>query len=119
MPRDDATYKRVVGEYTARGFPGCIGSIDCVHIGWDRCPTQYTNVYTGDETYPIWSFLLPIQLSKSGHPPFFVRCRIPNWVHTQIGVSTLLLHPKWVQMHNLSADERFVRFLRQIGPALS
>ena len=51
MPRDDATYKRVVGEYTARGFPGCIGSIDCVHIGWDRCPTQYTNVYTGMEGF--------------------------------------------------------------------
>jgi hypothetical protein len=74
---------------------------------------------TGDEKYPIWSFLLPIQLSKSGHPPFFVRCRIPNWVRTLIGVSTLILHPKWVQMHNLCADERFVRFSRQIGPALS
>jgi hypothetical protein len=45
MPRDDAMYRQVVGENTARGFPSCIGSIDCVHIGWDQCPTQYTNVY--------------------------------------------------------------------------
>jgi hypothetical protein len=38
MPLDDASYRKVVGEYSSRGFPGCIGSVDCVHIGWDRCP---------------------------------------------------------------------------------
>jgi hypothetical protein len=33
MALDNATYRKVVGEYTARGFPGCVGSVDCVHIG--------------------------------------------------------------------------------------
>ena len=51
MPLDDATYRKVVGEYTARGFPGCVGSVDCVHIGLDRCPVQYTNMYNGKEGY--------------------------------------------------------------------
>jgi hypothetical protein len=74
MPRDDATYKRVVGEYTARGFPGCIGSIDCVHIGWDRCPTQYTNVYTCKEGFPSIAYEVIctsrkfIQSVTVGHP---------------------------------------------------
>ncbi len=38
---------------------------------------------------------------------FFVRCRIPNWVRVQIGVSSLISLPKWAQLHNLSADEKF------------
>ena len=34
MPRDDTELRFVVGEYEALGLPGCIGSVDCVHIGW-------------------------------------------------------------------------------------
>ena len=30
MPEDEATFQKVVGEYTARGLPGCVGSVDCV-----------------------------------------------------------------------------------------
>jgi hypothetical protein len=40
MPSDDKTFNKVVGEYTNRGLPGCVGSIDCVHIAWDKCPTS-------------------------------------------------------------------------------
>lgn len=74
MPMDEATYSRVVGEYTSRGFPGCIGSVDCVHIGWDRCPTQYHNVYTGKEGYPSIAYEVIctsrkfIQSVTVGHP---------------------------------------------------
>ena len=41
MPRNDEEYKHVVGDYTARGLTGSIGSVDNVHIAWDRCPTMY------------------------------------------------------------------------------
>ena len=74
MPRDDATYKQVVGEYTDRGFPGCVGSVDCVHIGWDRCATKSTNVYTGKELFPsianevICTSRKFIQSVTVGHP---------------------------------------------------
>jgi hypothetical protein len=33
IPHYGASYQKVVGEYTSRGFPGCIGSVDCGHIG--------------------------------------------------------------------------------------
>ena len=33
MPYDDLTYHKVSDEYAARGLPGCVGSVDCVHIG--------------------------------------------------------------------------------------
>ena len=51
MPLDEASCRNVVGVYTARGFPGCVGSVDCVHIGWDHCPVQYTNMFKGKEGY--------------------------------------------------------------------
>ena len=41
LPNDKESFNRVVGDYMNRGLPGCVGSIDCVHIGWDKCPSQY------------------------------------------------------------------------------
>ena len=32
MPRDEDTFRNVSAEYEARGLPGCIGSVDCVHL---------------------------------------------------------------------------------------
>ncbi len=32
--------------YGAVGFPGCIGSIDCVHIPWERCPAADRALFT-------------------------------------------------------------------------
>jgi Plant transposon protein len=30
--------KRIMSLYAARGFPGCIGCIDCQHYLWEACP---------------------------------------------------------------------------------
>lgn len=38
--------------YEQSGFPGAIGSIDCVHVWWDRCPVNIANVCLGKEKYP-------------------------------------------------------------------
>jgi hypothetical protein len=46
-PRDEHEYRFVVDAYAAVGLPGCVGSVDCVHIGWDKCPTQHMNLYKG------------------------------------------------------------------------
>ena len=34
-PRDNSEMEKVSSLYAASGFPGCIGSIDCVHIRWE------------------------------------------------------------------------------------
>ncbi len=38
FPQDKDGHKYVVDEFRSIGFPGCIGSVDCVDVGWDKCP---------------------------------------------------------------------------------
>jgi hypothetical protein len=103
MPQDNATYRRVVGEYTARGFPGCIGSVDCVHIGWDRCPTQYTNLYTGKEGFASIAYEVIctsrkfIQSITVGHPGTRNDKHI---VRTDATVTDLLYGNGWLNSKN-------------------
>ncbi len=40
----------------ADGLPGCMGSIDCTHIGWTRCLTSVRSWYVGKEGVPTVSF---------------------------------------------------------------
>ncbi|KAJ9543304.1 hypothetical protein OSB04_023011 [Centaurea solstitialis] len=42
---DDLTRLLAVGE--KRGFPGMLGSIDCMHWKWKNCPTAWHGMFTG------------------------------------------------------------------------
>ena len=75
MPHDEESFAKVVGEYSARGLPGCVGSVDCVHIGWDKCPSaQYLNMFKGKEGFPSIAYEVIctsrkfIQSVSVGHP---------------------------------------------------
>jgi Plant transposon protein len=74
FPRDDAEYNFVVEEYAKLGFPGCVGSVDCVHIGWEKCPFQWKNLFKGKEKYPSVAYEVVctsrkfIQSVSPGHP---------------------------------------------------
>ena len=52
-PSDPKTASRVYGNY---GFPGCVGSMDGVHIPWEACPWQMKHLHTGKEGYPTIAF---------------------------------------------------------------
>jgi hypothetical protein len=45
-----------VETYADEGLPGCMGSIDCTHIGWTRCRTSVRSWYIGKEGVPTVSF---------------------------------------------------------------
>jgi hypothetical protein len=74
MPKTEEQFEFVVGEYSARGLPGCVGSVDCVHVGWDKCPSMYHNMYTGKEGFPSIAYEVIctsrkfIQSVSVGHP---------------------------------------------------
>jgi hypothetical protein len=45
-----------VATYENEGFPGCMGSIDCTHIGWTRSRESVRSWYIGKEGVPTVSF---------------------------------------------------------------
>ena len=42
----------VMKEFGERGFPGCVGSIDCMHWVWKNCPTALAGLNKGKEKKP-------------------------------------------------------------------
>jgi hypothetical protein len=47
---------RVEEVYRHMGFPGCIGSMDCTHIFWDKCPEKLRFLCKGKEGKPSVAF---------------------------------------------------------------
>lgn len=43
-PDEGEDLQETLRVYENAGFPGCKGSVDCVHVWWDRCPVNYANV---------------------------------------------------------------------------
>ena len=41
--------ERMMAVYAKMGLDGCVGSTDCVHVKWDRCPIELTNLCKGKE----------------------------------------------------------------------
>ena len=73
-PRDAEEIEKITRVYAACGFPGCVGSVDCVHFRWDMCPAALTSLYrNGKYSYPTISFEMTcdhtkkIQACTKGH----------------------------------------------------
>ncbi|XP_072148025.1 uncharacterized protein [Setaria viridis] len=45
--------EKILQENEARGFPGMLGSIDCMHWAWKNCPKDWAGMFTrGDKGVP-------------------------------------------------------------------
>ena len=73
-PKTEEEISKTVGIYTRLGLPGCIGSTDCVHIRWERCPAGDRFHHKGKEGYATLSYELTcdhtgkIVAVTKGHP---------------------------------------------------
>jgi hypothetical protein len=73
MPSGD-DLERVTAQYARMGFPGCVGSTDCVHFYWDRCPHNVRHLHQGKEGKPTVAYSLIADHSRRirsltvGHP---------------------------------------------------
>ena len=50
--------ERLLAVGKARGFPGMLGSLDCMHWEWKNCPTAWAGQYTGKEKVSLRFFFL-------------------------------------------------------------
>ena len=48
----DADLQRLLADGVRRGFPGMIGSIDCMHWTWKNCPTRLAGQHKGKAPKP-------------------------------------------------------------------
>jgi hypothetical protein len=51
QPTDD-NLKEILKENSSCGFSGCLGSLDCMHVGWKNGPTTWAGQFTGKEKEP-------------------------------------------------------------------
>ncbi|KAG1439637.1 hypothetical protein G6F56_012229 [Rhizopus delemar] len=49
---NEADVKRLLEEGEARGFPGMLGSLDCMHWEWKNCPAAWHGQFIGKEKTP-------------------------------------------------------------------
>jgi Plant transposon protein len=66
--------ERAMGVFTKLVLPGCIGSTDCVHILWERCPAGSRSTHKGKEGFPTLACEATVDHTKKtiaateGHP---------------------------------------------------
>ena len=56
MPQNVEEIEYIERQYRKVGFPGAVGSTDCVHIGWDQVPTQLKVQCTGKEGFATLTY---------------------------------------------------------------
>ena len=56
LPRNLTELNRANKDYSAAGLPGCVGSMDVVHVKWSHCPTGDHNRAKWKEGYPTLGF---------------------------------------------------------------
>ena len=56
LPRDNTKFTAVESVYQKKGLPGCVGSIDCTHVQWDRCPSGFKGECKGKDSKPTLAF---------------------------------------------------------------
>ena len=56
MPDDENSARHVMGLYEKQGLPGCVSSVHCIHVCWDRCPSSMHSTSKGKDKVPTLVF---------------------------------------------------------------
>ena len=71
---DGAELDAVQEVYSRMGFPGCVGSMDCTHVFWDKCPERLKFLCKGKEGKPSVAFQAVVDHTRRIHhisKPFY------------------------------------------------
>ena len=64
FPKTEEEMRHLVGLFKRVGHPGCVGSVDCVHIVWDKCPAGFLSSCKGKEKLPTLAFECVVSHTK-------------------------------------------------------
>jgi hypothetical protein len=73
-PTTDAEAGVIERVFSGLGMPEAVGSTDCTHIPWGRCPAKLSSVFTGKEGFPTVAYEVTVDHHKrilwvtDGHP---------------------------------------------------
>jgi hypothetical protein len=67
VPQSDEEIKHAQDMYRILGMPGCVGSVDVVHIPWERCPTSERSFFTGKSGFPTIAFNVTVLRGRITH----------------------------------------------------
>jgi Plant transposon protein len=89
-PRTAEEVHRNMAVYRRLGLNGAIGSTDCTHVRWERCPYSIANVCTGKEGFATLAYhatvnhhleIMALQTSKYGSYNDQTICRYDEFIH--------------------------------------
>lgn len=64
-PRNADEIASVTGINAESGFPGCVGSTDCVHIRWEMCPSMWSSAFRkGKNSYASIAYEMTVDHTK-------------------------------------------------------
>jgi hypothetical protein len=58
---------KVMDQYARLGFPGAVGSVDCTHVFWDKCPYDKFHMCKGKEGFTSLAFEAVVDHSRRIH----------------------------------------------------
>jgi hypothetical protein len=59
--------REVMDEYARLGFAGAVGSVDCTHVFWDKCPHDLLHLCKDRHTWPSLTFEAVVDHSRRIH----------------------------------------------------
>jgi hypothetical protein len=64
MPDNRTDAENIALDFDNNGLPGCCGSMDVVHRGWDQYPSELTPIFKGKEGYAAVAFQVIVSHRK-------------------------------------------------------
>ena len=52
IPSSEYELKSILDESASKGYPGCLGFLDGVHVHWSMCPVSWRELCRGQKPYP-------------------------------------------------------------------
>jgi len=62
--KNENELEHVAEFYRVLGLQGCAGSVDCVHVAWDKCPASLLVDCKGKEGYPTLAFQVVVSHTR-------------------------------------------------------